>query len=48
MLMTSIDRRVKENEPKLVHGYVAPGLEDVRTEFARNFRRKERSEREFQ
>jgi CubicO group peptidase (beta-lactamase class C family) len=34
---TSIGRRVKKDEAMLVHGYTAPGFEQVRSEFVKNF-----------
>ena len=37
---TSIARQVREDEAMFVHGYVAPGFEEVRTEFVKNFTRR--------
>jgi CubicO group peptidase (beta-lactamase class C family) len=34
---SSVGRRVKEDEAMLIHGYTAPGFEEVRSEFTRNF-----------
>ena len=34
---TSVGRQVREDEIRLVHGHVAPGFDEVRTEFVKNF-----------